>query len=58
MLGPNGNPPARNLFEIVAYLQDGEGVRFAVRSARAAPRTKERKHIRRTKRVAPPALRR
>jgi hypothetical protein len=41
----------------VAYLQDGEGVRFAVRSARAAPRTKERKHIRRTKRVAPPALR-
>src|SRR5260370_22055891 len=28
MLGPEGNPQARNLFEILAYLQDAEGVRF------------------------------
>jgi DNA-binding phage protein len=35
MLGPRGNPQARNLFEIVAYLQQAEGVRFQVRSARA-----------------------
>ena len=34
MLGPSGNPQARNLFEIVAYLQHAEGVRFEVRSAR------------------------
>jgi len=34
MLGPRGNPQARNLFEIVAYLQQAEGVRFEVRSAR------------------------
>jgi DNA-binding phage protein len=35
MLGPKGNPQTRNLFEIVAYLQRTEGVRFEVRSARA-----------------------
>jgi hypothetical protein len=35
MLGPNGNPQARNLFAIVAYLQEKEGLRFSVRSARA-----------------------
>ncbi|MGC2526928.1 MAG: hypothetical protein WA639_04230 [Candidatus Acidiferrum sp.] len=35
MLGPKGNPQARNLFEIVAYLQRAEGVRFEVRTARA-----------------------
>jgi hypothetical protein len=34
MLGPRGNPQARNLFEIVAYLQHAEGVRFEVRSVR------------------------
>jgi hypothetical protein len=34
MLGPRGNPQARNLFEIVAYLQQAEGVRFEVRPAR------------------------
>src|SRR5205823_285379 len=28
MFGPNGNPTAKNLFEIVAYLQDAEGVRL------------------------------
>jgi DNA-binding phage protein len=35
MLGPHGNPQARNLFEIVAYLQKKEGVHLRVRSARA-----------------------
>src|SRR5579863_4871908 len=38
MLGPRGNPQARNLFEIVAYLQRAEGVRFEVRSAHVALR--------------------
>ena len=42
MFGPNGNPTARNLFEIVAYLQNAEGVRFEVRSTRTALRTKQR----------------
>jgi DNA-binding phage protein len=42
MLGPKGNPQARNLFEIVAYLQQAEGVRFEVRSARVALRAKRK----------------
>ena len=33
MLGPRGNPQARNLFQIVAYLQHAEGVRFEIRFA-------------------------
>jgi DNA-binding phage protein len=40
MFGPNGNPTANNLFEIVAYLQQAEGVRLEVRSGRAALRAK------------------
>ena len=37
MLGPSGNPQAGNLFEIVAFLQAQEGVRFKVRlSSKAA----------------------
>jgi DNA-binding phage protein len=36
MFGPNGNPTANNLFEIVAYLQQAEGVRFELRVARAS----------------------
>jgi len=32
MLGPKGNPQARNFFEIVAYLQKKEGVRLKVRA--------------------------
>jgi hypothetical protein len=36
MLGPAGNPQAKNLFEIVSYLQRAEGVRFEVRPRRAA----------------------
>jgi hypothetical protein len=35
MLGPSGNPQARNLFEIVRYLQRKEKVRFKVRAAAA-----------------------
>ena len=34
MLGPNGNPQAENLFEIVAYLQTKEGIRFEVHATR------------------------
>ncbi|MGH9428488.1 MAG: transcriptional regulator [Terriglobia bacterium] len=42
MFGPNGNPTAKNLFEIVAYLQHAEGVRFEVRSARTVSRSRKR----------------
>jgi DNA-binding phage protein len=35
MLGPAGNPQARNLFEIVRYLQRKEKVRFRVQAAAA-----------------------
>jgi hypothetical protein len=42
MLGPGGNPQARNLFEIVAYLQEAEGVRFEVRFTRAPTRAQKR----------------
>jgi DNA-binding phage protein len=43
MLGPSGNPTARKLFEIVAYLQDAEGVRFELRSARGPAHKKRRR---------------
>jgi hypothetical protein len=33
MLGPSGNPQARNLFEIVAYLQKNEGLRLTTRAS-------------------------
>lgn len=36
MLGPTGNPQARNLFEIVAFLQRQERVRFKVQSSSSA----------------------
>ena len=52
MFGPNGNPTARNLFDVVAYLQHAEGVRFEVRPARAALRPKRRPSSRETKRAA------
>jgi DNA-binding phage protein len=52
MFGPNGNPTAANLFAIVAYLQQAEGVRFQVRSTRAARRTKHQPFPRRAKRAA------
>jgi hypothetical protein len=51
MFGPNGNPTARNLFEIVANLQQAEGVRFEVRSTRAALRAKRRLSSSGTKRT-------
>ena len=28
MLGPKGNPQARNLFDVIAHLQRAEGLRF------------------------------
>jgi hypothetical protein len=51
MFGPNGNPTASNLFEIVAYLQRAEGVRFEVRPTRAALRSKRKLGPRKTKRA-------
>lgn len=42
MFGPKGNPTASKLFQIIAYLQQAEGVRFEVRPARAALRAKRR----------------
>jgi hypothetical protein len=35
MLGPNGNPQARNLFEVIHHLQRAEGLHFEL-SLRAA----------------------
>jgi DNA-binding phage protein len=52
MFGPKGNPTANNLFEIVAYLQRAEGVRFEVRSGRAALRTKRRRSSQGRRRAA------
>ncbi len=34
MFGPRGNPQARNLFEVIGYLQEKEGLRLEVRSSR------------------------
>ncbi len=34
MLGPSGNPHARNLFEIISCLQQREGVHLEVRAVR------------------------
>lgn len=36
MFGPSGNPQARNLLQVVAYLQQAEGLRLQVRQRRAA----------------------
>ena len=33
MLGPQGNPQAQNLFAIVFYLLDQEGIQFELRAA-------------------------
>jgi hypothetical protein len=57
MLGPAGNPQARNLFEIVAYLQQAEGVRFEVCPIRAAARAKRRPSLVGAKRIATTASR-
>jgi len=45
------------MFEILAYLQQAEGVRFEVRSTNAASRTKPRRSSAETKRPAFSALR-
>ncbi len=34
MLGPKGNPQARNLFDVIAHLQEREGVHLRVHPAR------------------------
>ncbi len=34
MFGPNGNPQARNLFEVINQIQRHEGVRLQVRTIR------------------------
>jgi hypothetical protein len=34
MLGPKGNPQARNLFEIIGYLQKREDLHFEIRAVR------------------------
>ena len=34
MLSPNGNPQARNLFEIIGRLQEQEGVNLKTRAVR------------------------
>ncbi len=31
MFGPKGNPQAKNLFEVIAQLQQAEGVQFQIR---------------------------
>jgi hypothetical protein len=42
MLGPEGNPQARNLFEIVAYLQRSEGFRLTTRTTATVPDVRAR----------------
>ena len=32
--GPNGNPQARNLFEVIGHLQECEGLHFKVQAVR------------------------
>jgi hypothetical protein len=49
MFGPKGNPTARNLFEIVAYLQRAEGVRSEVRLTRTDSRDKRGQSLLRAK---------
>jgi DNA-binding phage protein len=51
MLGPRGNPQARNLFQVVKYLQEAEGVRFEVRPRRAASDSEHRPSIAQNERV-------
>ena len=51
MLGPGGNPQARNLFEIVAYLQHSEGVSFEVRARRGSAQRSKRLNTHRPRRA-------
>lgn len=34
MFGPKGNPNARNLLQVLGYLQQREGIRFEIRTSR------------------------
>ena len=34
MFGPNGNPQARNLFEVIGCLQEREGLHLRVQAVR------------------------
>ena len=52
MFGPHGNPTARKLSDIVAYLQRAEGVRYQVRLVPALPRARKRTPARRARRAA------
>lgn len=52
MFGPNGNPTAANLFEIVACLQEEEGLRFEVRPTHATHHHKARPYTRKMRRLA------
>lgn len=56
MFGPNGNPTASKLFEIVAYLQHAEGVRFEVRTTRDVSPPRKRALPHRANRVTSTAL--
>ncbi len=42
MFGPKGNPQARNLFDIICYLQKREGLHFEVRAVLDADLARER----------------
>jgi hypothetical protein len=42
MFGPHGNPTTSNFSEIVAHLQQVEGVRFEARSARTTSPPRKR----------------
>ena len=45
MFGPNGNPQARNLFEVIGRLQEREGVHLKVQAVRYNPyRAHSEKH--------------
>jgi DNA-binding phage protein len=57
MFGPKGNPTASRLFEIIAYLQEAEGVRFEVRPARPTVRKKRPRPARGRKPAASAAAR-
>jgi DNA-binding phage protein len=51
MLGPSGNPTAKKLFEIVACLQQAEGVQFKIDSTCATLRTRRPASRRNKKRI-------
>jgi DNA-binding phage protein len=51
MFGPNGNPTASNLFEIVSYLQRLEDVQFEVRPRRTARHGGKTSHAQRMRRA-------